>query len=106
MKRLTDEEEIERLNGIWNTNREACLAKTALLNQGYGYTMSLYGVVRDKTEGLAGYRRIEIYSDVAFGAQLIEYVYRFIQSFPPNKRYSIYVYDSKINGIRLVRQYR
>jgi hypothetical protein len=106
MKRLTDQEEIDRLDANWNVHREANFLKEACTRQGYRYTMSLYGVLRDKTSDRAEYRRIEVFSSVGFNSTLIELCYRFLQNFPPTEHYSIYIYDNTLEGLRFVRSWK
>lgn len=106
MKRLTDEEEIERLDANWNVHMEANQMKEAAMRVGFKYAMSLYGVLRNKETGQAEYRRIEVFSSVPFYATLIELCYRFIQNHPPVEHYSIYLYDGMMEGLRFVKSWR
>lgn len=106
MKRLTDQEEIDRLDANWNVHREANWLKEACTRQGYKYTMSLYGVLRNTADGHAEYRRIEVFSNIGFSSTLIELCYRFLQNFPPVDHYSIYVYDAGIEGLSFVKGWK
>jgi len=79
--------------------------KRLWIKLGFKYQMSLYGALRltddDRHEG----RRIEILSNTAYDNRIVFMIYEFFRRIPPLARYTIWVYDGKREGIRIVGRY-
>jgi len=81
---------------------EAKTVKNQLVSIGYDNATSFYGVLHDIGTGKVEYRRIEVLSDTPLEERQVELLYRFFQKNKPVKTYSIWVYDSKKDSVKLL----
>jgi len=101
-KGLRDLETVKRMMNSAKGFLEAKKVKDQLRSLGYPYQMSLYGVLTNKVTIKSEYRRIEVLSDILLGEREVNLIYRFLQHNHPIKTYSIWVYDSKKDAIKLM----
>lgn len=76
--------------------------KREAIKNGYTHQMSIYGILKFKDERDPEFRRIEILSDIEPDQRLVSKLYHWFYEFPPLKTYTIWIYDSKEEGIKLV----
>ena len=81
---------------------EAKEVKDSLAPQGYTFVMSLYGALRDKETGRVTPRRIEILSQKMLNENDINLIYRWFQNMPPEKSYTIWIYNREGNLMKEV----
>jgi len=99
---LRDLEAIRRLMDSAKGALEAKEVKDLLRELGYTFQMSMYGVLTNVETKRSEYRRIEVLSDVLLSEREVNLIYRFMQHNHPVKTYSIWVYDSKKDAVRLM----
>ncbi len=89
---LIDKANIDKIMSSAKAFDEANALKQKLLTAGFVHSLSLYGVLTDKTTGKNEYRRIEVMSNVFWTGEIVELIYRFFQHTPPLKVFTIWIY--------------
>lgn len=101
-KGLKDLESVRKLMSSAKGAVEAAKIKDALRGEGYKYEMSLYGVLKAVETNRLEYRRIEVLTNILGNERIINLIYRFFQTNKPIKTYTIWIYNSELDSIRLV----
>jgi len=76
--------------------------KRKWIKEGYSHQMSLYGVLTNRDDKTSERRRIEILGDVPFTKETILLIGQAFEYLKPPFKYTIWLFDSKNNGIRMV----
>jgi hypothetical protein len=100
LDKLTNKANIDKIMSSAKAYDEANALKQKLLAVGFVHSLSLYGVLNDKTTGKNEYRRIEVMSNVFWTGEIIELIYRFFQHMPPLKIYTIWIYGRVRQGLK------
>jgi hypothetical protein len=99
---LRDVQMVKRLMESAKGSLEARDLKNELHSLGYTYAMSLYGVLTNIETHRSEYRRIEVLLDVTPNERIVNLLYRFFQTNHPIQTYSIWVYDSELDSVKLM----
>jgi hypothetical protein len=79
--------------------------KREWIKKGYVNQMSLYGVLTNTETKASEYRRIEILSNIPFTMEIVKLAADGIEYLKPPYKYSIWIYDKTMDGIKMVAHY-
>lgn len=99
MKKLTETEFRNRVERAFQSHTKANKLKDFLQKEGFSYTMSLYGIVTDKTTKHSEYKRIEVFINGAPDQTDVAAINHFFEEIYPPKYYSIFVYNRESKEI-------
>ena len=102
MKRLTKQQILDKETKQLFSHTEANKTKDYLLNTGYKYSLSFYGVLFNPETTKHEYRRIEVFMDTKYDRIHIEAIYNFFNEIKPYFYYTIWLYNSETQNIVLI----
>ena len=79
--------------------------KREWIKKGYANQMSLYGVLTNQDTEASEFRRIEILSDVPFTLEIVKGVSESLEYLKPPFKYTIWLYNHREDGIKMVAHY-
>lgn len=103
MKKLTEQQFKDRVERSFKGHQEANKIKNFLESKGYKYTISLYGVVTNKTTKHSEYRRVEVFLN-GYPEQIdVAGIQHFFEELIPYNYYSLWAYDIEQKEIFMIK---
>lgn len=105
MRRLSEQEMIEKTNRQMQSHMEANKVKDSLGHKGYTFTMSLYGIIVNFDTKLPEYRRIEVFINGPPTQSDVLNIMHFFDEFTPWNYYSIWAYNRETKEILCIEEW-
>jgi hypothetical protein len=102
MQRLTEQQFIEKRTRQLESHIQANGVKDRLQKLGYGYAVSLYGVIFNPESGKHEYRRIEVFLNGLPNQICISEINHFFKQIKPYQYYTIWCYNMEKHEIVLI----
>lgn len=103
MKRLTEQQQIDKAMNSAKAHVEANKVKDRLMKNGYFYTMSIYGVIWNGETKKHEYRRIEVFLNDYPNQIDAEAIHNFFREIKPYQYYTLWAYNKERKEIILIK---